>query len=172
MTRTNGDPHQQHVVEADTVVAVLKCENALDFVRLDHRLEDRLLEGDPAGDHDVRRGGLQEAVELREEGVRGRGVTLDENLVLYANTQTDAQSQSWSGWRQIGTAPGFGQAAMDYNADGSLSYFQGESRIDGVQFISQLAPDSPEWSTSWSMLADNGIYTYGIVRDLTPPETT
>ncbi|PWV98848.1 hypothetical protein DFR52_104138 [Hoeflea marina] len=99
-------------------------------------------------------------------------VALDENLGLHANYQTEVQRQVWSGWQQIGVAPGFGLAAMDYNADGSLSYFQGENRIDGVKFISQVAPDSTHWTAGWTMLADNGIFTYGIVRDLTPPATS
>lgn len=99
-------------------------------------------------------------------------VALDENLGLHANYQTDVQSQVWSGWQQIAIAPDFGLVAIDYNADGSLSYFQGESKIDGVKYISQVAPDSTHWSAGWTMLADNGIFTYGIVRDLTPPETS
>lgn len=99
-------------------------------------------------------------------------VALDDNLGLHANYQTNVAKQTWSGWQQIGIAPGFGLVAMDYNADGSLSYFQGENRIDGVKYISQVAPDSTHWSAGWTMLADNGIFTYGIVRDLTPPETS
>ena len=51
-----------------------------------------------------------------------------------------------------------------------LSYFQGETGTNGVKFISQMSPGSTHWSTGWTMLADNGIFTYGIVRDLTPPE--
>ena len=34
-----GDAHEQDVVEADAVEAVLQREHALDFVRLDHRGE-------------------------------------------------------------------------------------------------------------------------------------
>jgi hypothetical protein len=97
-------------------------------------------------------------------------VALDENLGLNANYQTDVRKQTWSGWQQIGTAPDFGLVAMDYNADGALSYFQGETGTNGVKFISQIAPGSTHWSAGWTMLADNGIFTYGIVRDLTPPE--
>ncbi|WP_422372778.1 hypothetical protein [Hoeflea sp.] len=97
-------------------------------------------------------------------------VALDENLGLYANYQTDVQTQTWSGWQRIGTAPDFGVVAMDYNADGALSYFQGETTTNGVKFISQMAPGSTHWSAGWTTLADNGIFTYGIVRDLTPPE--
>lgn len=97
-------------------------------------------------------------------------VALDENLGLYADYQTDVRKQVWSGWQRIGTAPDFGLVAMDYNADGALSYFQGETKTDGVKFISQMAPGSTHWSAGWTMLADNGIFTYGIVRDLTPPE--
>ncbi len=37
--RRRCDPDEQHVVEADPVVAVLEREHALDLVRLDHRLE-------------------------------------------------------------------------------------------------------------------------------------
>ncbi|MEQ8480948.1 MAG: hypothetical protein RIC18_09835 [Hoeflea sp.] len=97
-------------------------------------------------------------------------VALDENLGLHANYQTDVSKQTWSGWQQIGTAPDFGLVAMDYNADGALSYFQGETGTNGVKFISQMAPGSTHWSAGWTMLADSGIFTYGIVRDLTPPE--
>jgi hypothetical protein len=97
-------------------------------------------------------------------------VALDENLGLNANYQTDVTKQTWSGWQQIGTAPDFGLVAMDYNADGALSYFQGETGTSGVKFISQMSPGSTHWSAGWTMLADNGIFTYGIVRDLTPPE--
>lgn len=96
---------------------------------------------------------------------------LDENLGVHANYQTDVAKQTWSGWHQIAVAPDFGHVALDYNADGSLSYFQGESKTGGVQFISQIAPDSTHWTAGWTMLADNGIVTYGIVRDLTPPAT-
>lgn len=100
-------------------------------------------------------------------------VALDENLGVHANYQVDVDKlQQWSGWQQIGVAPGFGLPAMDYNADGSLTYFQGQNSIDGVQFISQTAPDSTSWSAGWTMLADNGIFTYGIVRDLTPPSSS
>ncbi|WP_139112648.1 hypothetical protein [Hoeflea olei] len=95
-------------------------------------------------------------------------MALDENLGLHANCQSDARRQVWSGWQQVGVAPGFGLAAMDYNADGALSYFQGESATDGVQFVSQVAPNSSHWSAAWTTLADTGIFTYGIVRDLTP----
>tara|TARA_R110002020_G_scaffold40118_2_gene118665 strand:+ start:10384 stop:11661 length:1278 start_codon:yes stop_codon:yes gene_type:complete len=99
-------------------------------------------------------------------------VALDENLGLHANYQYDALFQQWSGWQQIGVAPDFGLTAMDYNADGSLAYFQGETKINGVKMISQATMDSTSWTAGWTMLADNGIFTYGIVRDLTPPETS
>lgn len=97
-------------------------------------------------------------------------VALDEKLGLHANYQADALNQIWSGWQQIGVAPGFGLVAIDFNADGSLTYFQGESKINGIKFITQVAPDSTSWTAGWTMLADNGMITYGIVRDLTPPE--
>jgi hypothetical protein len=99
-------------------------------------------------------------------------VALDQNKGLHANYQTNVQKQTWSGWQQIGIAPDFGLVAMDYNADGALTYFQGEETVDGVKCISQVAPDSTHWTAGWTMLADNGIFTYGIVRDLTPPQET
>lgn len=99
-------------------------------------------------------------------------VALDENLGLHANYQDDALFQQWTGWQQIGVAPDLGLTAMDYNANGGLTYFQGESRSNGVKFITQATMDSTSWTAGWTMLADNGIFTYGIVRDLTPPSAS
>jgi hypothetical protein len=37
--------------------------------------------------------------------------------------------------------------------------------------ISQAARNSTTWGAGWSQIAPSGILTYGIVHDLTPPES-
>lgn len=98
-------------------------------------------------------------------------VAIDENKGVWANLQTAVPTQRWNGWQKVATAPGFGLAAMDYNSDGRLSYFQADSGPDSVSLISQTALNSTTWSAGWTQIAASGIFTYGIVRDLTPPNS-
>ncbi len=108
-------------------------------------------------------------------GIDGDGhlslLSLDENLHLSANQQIDAASQQWNGWQGIGKAPDFGALAVDYNADGRLSFFRGGGRSNSVTFISQVALDSTSWDAGWTSLAADGISRYAVVRDLTPPKS-
>jgi hypothetical protein len=90
---------------------------------------------------------------------------------VWANLQTHVAGQRWNGWEKIATASGFGEAAMDYNSDGRLSYFLGASQNNSVSVISQAARNSTTWGAGWSQIAPSGILTYGIVHDLTPPES-
>uniref|UniRef100_UPI003BACB948 hypothetical protein n=1 Tax=Stappia sp. TaxID=1870903 RepID=UPI003BACB948 len=90
---------------------------------------------------------------------------------IWANLQTHVAGQRWNGWQKIATASGFGLAAMDYNSDGRLSYFLGASQNNSVSVISQTALNSTTWGAGWSQIASSGIFTYGIVRDLTPPDS-
>lgn len=97
-------------------------------------------------------------------------MAVGEHAQLYYNQQLVSLTQQWSGWEQVGKVEDFGAIAMDYNADGRLTYFQGMSKTNSLKIVSQYVIDSTSWSAGWTMLADNGIFTYGVVRDLTPPE--
>ncbi|WP_299866470.1 hypothetical protein [uncultured Hoeflea sp.] len=97
-------------------------------------------------------------------------MAVGEHAQLFYNQQLVSLTQQWSGWEQVGKVEDFGAIAMDYNADGRLTYFQGMSKTNSLKIVSQYVIDSTSWSAGWTMLADNGIFTYGVVRDLTPPE--
>lgn len=96
-------------------------------------------------------------------------MSVGEHEELYFNQQIDSLFQQWTGWQQVGKVPGFGLAGMDYNADGALTFFQSNSRENSLYYVDQFTIDSTSWSAGWAMLVDNGIFTYGVVRDLTPP---
>lgn len=98
-------------------------------------------------------------------------IAVGEQAQLFYKQQTSSLTQQWSGWEQVGKIEDFGAIAMDYNADGRLTYFQSWSKTNQLHIVSQFVPDSTSWSAGWTMLADNGIFTYGIVRDLTPPSS-
>ncbi|WP_349359170.1 hypothetical protein [Stappia sp.] len=100
-------------------------------------------------------------------------MAIDQNKGLHANMQVDAVFQQWSSWRKIGIAPGFGEMGMDYNSDGRLTYFQGDGTDDSLHILSQFTLDSTSWDASFTTLtpAQTQIFTYGVVRDLTPPGT-
>lgn len=97
-------------------------------------------------------------------------MAVGEHSQLYYNQQRDSLTQQWFGWQQIGKVNGFGTIMMDYNADGRLTYFQGLSRTNGLDYVSQFVTDATSWDAGFSPLAESGIFTYGVVRDLTPPE--
>jgi hypothetical protein len=99
-------------------------------------------------------------------------MAVGEQAQLFYNQQINSLTQQWLGWQQVGKVEDFGSVAMDYNADGRLTYFQGMSKTNGLKIVSQFVTDSSSWSAGWTMLADNGIFTYGVVRDLTPPSST
>ncbi|WP_306050763.1 hypothetical protein [Oceaniradius stylonematis] len=98
-------------------------------------------------------------------------MAVGEHAQLYYKQQVDSLLQQWTAWEQVGKVEDFGLMKMDYNADGRLTYFQGMSKTNSLKIVTQFVTDSTSWSAGWSMLADNGIFTYGVVRDLTPPET-
>lgn len=88
---------------------------------------------------------------------------------VWANLQVDVPQQLWHGWQKIATTTGPGPAAMDYNSDGRLSYFQENAQSGSVAMITQSALNSTTWSAGWTTIATSEIVSYGIVRDLTPP---
>ncbi|MDF1606910.1 hypothetical protein PZ897_01835 [Hoeflea sp. YIM 152468] len=99
-------------------------------------------------------------------------MAVGEQAQLFYKQQTASLTQQWSGWEQVGKVEDFGTSMMDYNADGRLTYFQGMSKTNSLKIVSQFVIDSTSWDAGWTMLADNGIFTFGIVRDLTPPVTS
>jgi hypothetical protein len=109
-------------------------------------------------------------------GIDGDGnivaVAQDDQKAIHANTMFDAETQQWSGWQQIGTAPYAGPMTLDYNADGRLTLFLRERT--GPQRLwckSQIAFNSSSWEATWTLLSKSAVSRYGIVRDLTPPAT-
>ncbi|MCA1299081.1 hypothetical protein [Stappia indica] len=98
-------------------------------------------------------------------------VAIDENKGVHGNVQIDPLFQQWIGWEQIGVASGFGEIAMDYNADGRLTLFQRVDANADLQCLSQYTVDSTSWEAGWDTLAQGGIGSFGVVRDLTPPQT-
>jgi hypothetical protein len=118
-------------------------------------------------------------------GVRAvaAGLDGDDHLVVVATdtrnspnatTQLDVATQQWSGWTTfslgLGSPP---QIALDYNADGRLTFFvhnlPGPSAGDGLWLKSQMAFDSTEWEWGYTQLALDAIDQFAVVRDLTPP---
>jgi hypothetical protein len=113
------------------------------------------------------------------------GIDGDDHLVVVATdasissaplhhvtVQTDVEAQQWSGWTIFSGDSGAAQTALDYNADGRLTFFShriGAGTLGGLRFLSQTAFDSTEWDWGYTELAANGINQYAVVRDLTPP---
>ena len=106
-------------------------------------------------------------------GLQGNGnlilFAVDVNEVLHSNYQTSPLTQHWSGWRRSAIAPGFGILATDYNADGVLSFFTTNTKDDSLHMLTQADLDSTSWDAGFTLLANAGMSTYGVVRDLTPP---
>jgi hypothetical protein len=106
-------------------------------------------------------------------GLQGNGnlilFAVDVNEVLHSNYQTSPLTQHWSGWRRSAIAPGFGILATDYNADGVLSFFTTNTKDDSLHMLTQADLDSTSWDAGFTLLANAGMFTYGVVRDLTPP---
>ncbi len=106
-------------------------------------------------------------------GLQGNGnlilFAVDVNEVLHTNYQPSALTQHWSGWRRSAVAPGFGILATDYNADGVLSFFTTNTKDDSLHMLTQADLDSTCWDAGFTRLAAGGMFTYGVVRDLTPP---
>lgn len=112
------------------------------------------------------------------------GLDGDDHLVVVATDlkyihnmtwQLDVEAHQWSGWTPFlfGSAPTV--SALDYNADGRLTFFSHlltgmpPPNFGGLWVVSQMAFDSTEWEWAWTELAPNGINHYAVVRDLTPP---
>ena len=107
----------------------------------------------------------------------------DDHLVVVATDsasfhnmtmQLDVEAQQWSGWTIFSGDSGAVQTALDYNADGRLTFFSHRIGIappglGGLRLQSQMAFDSTEWEWGYSELAADGIKQYAVVRDLTPP---
>jgi hypothetical protein len=118
------------------------------------------------------------------EGVRAvaAGLDGDGHLVVVAadsynsplfhmNMQLDIEAQQWSGWTIFSGASDAVQIALDYNADGRLTFFShviGLPTLAGLRLLSQMAFDSTEWEWNYTVLA-GAINQYAVVRDLTPP---
>lgn len=97
-------------------------------------------------------------------------LAVDEDQGLQANFQESALFQVWTGWRKIGVTPGFGLLGTDYNADGRVSFFITNNKNNSLHMLTQSVLNSTSWDAGFSLLADQGLFTYGVVRDLTPPE--
>jgi hypothetical protein len=114
-------------------------------------------------------------------GVDGHGDIVvaanDKNLIHYANYQSSVAAQQWSGWIPFGWAGSPPWLALDYNADGRLSYFSavlsGAPPLRDLYVLTQMKLDSTEWEYVWTNLASSNAGTavkqYVVVRDLTPP---
>ena len=87
--------------------------------------------------------------------------------------QLDVEAQQWSGWTPFATVGSLPRLALDYNADGRLTFFSHPvatpPKLGGLWCKSQMALDSTEWELAWTELAPDGIQDYAVVRDLTPP---
>ncbi|SDU48341.1 hypothetical protein [Stappia sp. ES.058] len=100
-------------------------------------------------------------------------VAQDENKAIHANQQIDAIFQQWRGWQKIGTSPGFGEADMNYSADGRLYYFQGSSGDGTIACLPEATLEATSWEAGWTQLAGSGFQKpFQVVRDLTPPSST
>jgi hypothetical protein len=110
------------------------------------------------------------------------GLDGDSHLVLVAtdttklhnmNFQTDVETQQWSGWNPFSATDYPVASALDYNADGRLTFFShwllSGGQFGGLWCVAQMVYDSTEWEWSWTQLAPGNIRTYTVVRDLTPP---
>jgi hypothetical protein len=123
---------------------------------------------------------IRDGVQMVAAGIDG-----DDHLVVVATDmkyihsmtwQLNVEAQQWSGWNPFlfGSAPTL-QSALDYNADGRLTFFSHlgtglpPPNYGGLWFVSQMAFDSAEWEWTWTELAKDGINHYAVVRDLTPP---
>jgi hypothetical protein len=114
-------------------------------------------------------------------GAVAAGLDGDDHLVVVANSsglhyvtmQFAIETQQWSGWTIFSGDSGAAQIALDYNADGRLSFFSHRiglsSGFGGLRLKSQVAFDSTEWEWAFTELAADGIKQYAVVRDLTPP---
>ena len=91
----------------------------------------------------------------------------------YMNMQLSVEAQQWSGWNIFTGDSGPAQIALDYNADGRLTFFSHRivtpPGLGGLRLKSQIAFDSTEWEWAYTELAADGIKQYAVVRDLTPP---
>ena len=111
------------------------------------------------------------------------GIDGDDHLVVIGTDnkqfhnmmmQFDVEAQQWSGWNAFATG-GPVWSALDYNADGRLTFFShpitgsAPPNTGGLYCVSQMAFDSSEWEYTWTELAAGGINHYAVVRDLTPP---
>lgn len=122
---------------------------------------------------------------LIREGVQAVAANIDgsDHLVLVATDnkqfhnmtrQLDVEEQQWGGWMAIASG-GPVQSALNYNADGRLTFFShtltGLPPPDygGLWCTSQVAFDSTEWGLAWTELAPKDIVQFAVVRDLTPP---
>ncbi|MBC01231.1 MAG: hypothetical protein CML67_17000 [Rhodobacteraceae bacterium] len=100
-------------------------------------------------------------------------VAQDENKAVYANQQIDAIFQQWRGWQKIGISQGFGEADMNYSADGRLFYFQGSSSDGTIACLAEATLEATSWEAGWTQLAGSGFQKpFQVVRDLTPPSST
>jgi hypothetical protein len=111
-------------------------------------------------------------------GIDGDGhvvvVATDDSSLHNMKMQLDVEAQQWSGWIIFSGDSGAAQIALDYNADGRLSFFShrvglAPPGLGGVRLKSQMAFDSTEWEWGYTELAADGIKQYAVVRDLTPP---
>jgi len=123
---------------------------------------------------------------LSREGMHmvAAGIDGDDHLLVvgtdnkqFHNTtmQLDVEVQHWSAWNAFATGPGAVWTALDYNADGRLTFFSNTRtglpppNYGGLWCMSQMLLDSTEWELGWTELAPDGIHDYAVVRDLTPP---
>ena len=89
--------------------------------------------------------------------------------------QLDVEAQQWSAWNAFSLfSGGPPRTALDYNADGRLSFFShvppaASPNPGALSLKSQMAFDSTEWEWAWTPLAPDSIRQYAVVRDLTPP---
>jgi hypothetical protein len=102
-------------------------------------------------------------------------VGTDINFLHNMTMQFDVEAQQWTPWMAFsffGNGPP--RTALDYNADGRLTFFSHlppaspPPNAGGLWLKSQMAVDSTEWEWEWTLLAADSIRQFGVVRDLTP----
>lgn len=158
-------------------VAALDAHGAINiFMVSDYNQITQLRQTSPGAltwDNWIRPGMLDVDIVNCTTGLDGNG-----NLILFgvdtkngvhANYQTSPLFQDWSGWRKIAIAPGTGLLGTDYGAFGEITFFLSDHSNDSLHMISQPVIGATSWQATFSLLATGGLFTYGVVRDLTPP---
>ena len=87
---------------------------------------------------------------------------------MIQNQLTDSKNRIWNGWDAFGTFNIKGDLKASYNADGRLTLFwRDNSSVHSLGAIDQMALNSSEWQIEWTYLAESGVRSWAVVRDVT-----